>query len=379
LLAMMDAGKRTRLGRSQRSRLRFPAQLATVVALAALAFFLVPSGHVGTRGLAQVNGVVYSIPRAATVASLAEASALLARPGSSLDLTGDVVELGRGTPATREIDDTPLVGDPVLNDGSLLLVRHGEHVLEGIRRTSQTVPFQTELEGSGPVVSLVQPGVAGRREVFKGSSSGKQAAVFLVEAAQDAVVRRSGSVGAGQKVVALTFDDGPGAYTQAVLDALAAKNAPATFFVLGSSAAGNKTMITKIKAAGHEVENHTWSHPTLTGLSTERVKSEISRTNAVIGGGRFLRPPYGEYDAAVAAVARSMGMRLSLWTVDTLDWKYPDVDSILSRVKAQTKPGAIILMHDGGQNRAQTVAAIPVIVDWLFAHGYSLTTVEGLL
>ena len=74
-----------------------------------------------------------------------------------------------------------------------------------------------------------------------------------------------------------------------------------------------------------------------------------------------------------------MGLRIALWTVDTLDWKYPNVDSIMSYVKAQTKPGAIILMHDGGKNRAQTVAAIPVIVDWLFANGYSLTTLEGLL
>ncbi len=180
-------------------------------------------------------------------------------------------------------------------------------------------------------------------------------------------------------MAALTFDDGPGTYTQAVLDALAAKHVPATFFVLGGAAAGNKAMIKAIKAAGHEVENHTWSHPVLTEVSAERVRSEISRTNAVIGGGRFLRPPYGTYNAAVAAQAHALGLRIALWTVDTLDWKHPSVESIMSYVKAKTKPGAIILMHDGGKNRSQTVAAIPVIVDWLFARGYSLTTVEQLL
>ena len=74
-----------------------------------------------------------------------------------------------------------------------------------------------------------------------------------------------------------------------------------------------------------------------------------------------------------------MGLRLVLWTVDTLDWKYPDAISILSYVKKETKPGAIILMHDGGNNRAQTVAAIPLVVDWLFANGYALTTVDKML
>jgi peptidoglycan-N-acetylglucosamine deacetylase len=183
----------------------------------------------------------------------------------------------------------------------------------------------------------------------------------------------------GQKVAALTFDDGPSKWTQGVLDALAARHVLATFFVLGSNAAGHQDLIQKIKAAGNEVENHTWSHPILTHLTPEQVRSEISRTAAVIGGGHFLRPPYGTYNAAVAAVAGSLGYRLALWTVDTLDWKTPNVGSILSLVKAETKPGAIILMHDGGADRSQTIAAIPKVIDWLLQNGYSLTTVENLV
>ena len=127
------------------------------------------------------------------------------------------------------------------------------------------------------------------------------------------------------------------------------------------------------------MENHSWSHPILTQLTAEQVRSEISRTSAVIGGGHFLRPPYGTYNAAVAAVAGSLGYRLVLWTVDTLDWKTPNVGSILSLVKAETKPGAIILMHDGGADRSQTIAAIPKVIDWLLQNGYSLTTVENLV
>ena len=74
-----------------------------------------------------------------------------------------------------------------------------------------------------------------------------------------------------------------------------------------------------------------------------------------------------------------MGLRLAFWTVDTRDWERQDVDAIMSHVKTETKPGAIILMHDGGEDRLQTVAAVPVVIDWLFAQGYSLTTIDNIL
>lgn len=369
----------SRCRRPSRSRSSFTALATTITGLAFVAFLLVPTGQLNSRSLVQVNGFTFSLPPATPVSAIAQVSALLAQPGSSLDLTGDVVALGEGTPAKRDINGAPLIGDPVLGDGSLVLVRHGEHRLEAIKRKTETVPFDTTFKGSGAIVSLARAGTAGRREIYNGTSSGKQAAVFVVTAPQNAVVQRTTTATPGQKLAALTFDDGPGTFTQAVLDSLAGKHVPATFFVLGGSAAGNQGMIKKIRAAGHEVENHSWSHPILTQLSPEQIRSEISRTNNVIGGSHFLRPPYGTYNAVVAAQAKAMGIRLVLWTVDTLDWKYPSVDSIMSYVRTETKPGAIILMHDGGKNRSQTVAAIPVIVDWLFANGYSLTTVEELL
>jgi peptidoglycan/xylan/chitin deacetylase (PgdA/CDA1 family) len=258
-------------------------------------------------------------------------------------------------------------------------VRHGDHVLESIQSKTEAIPFKTTVRGKGVVVSLVQKGKQGTKTIYVGSASKKQAAAFLVAPAQDAIVQRSAGTKNGQKLAALTFDDGPSKWTQGVLDALAAKHVPATFFMLGSSAAGNKALVQKVKAAGHEVENHSWDHPVLTKLTADQVRSQISRTAAVIGGGYYLRPPYGTYNASVAAVAGSLGYSLVLWTVDTLDWKTRNVDSILANVKRETKPGAIILMHDGGADRSQTVAAIPKVVDWLLQNGYSLTTVENLL
>lgn len=377
---MMTIDENSRFNRQRhRPRRRFATLLVTVIILGTMAYFLTPTGQINSRGLVQVNGVIYSVQPTVTARDLDAISALIARDGSTLSLTGDVIALGEGGPASRQLNGAVIVGNPTLVDGSQMSVRHGDHRLETIKKVTRQISFKTRFEGNGPVITLVQAGVPGQEEIFKGSSSGKEASAFVVTPAQDAIVQCTASTKSSQKLAALTFDDGPGTYTQAVLDALAAKHVKATFFVLGGSAAGNRSMIEKIKAAGHEVENHSWDHPVLSKLTAEQIRSQISRTNAVIGGSQFLRPPYGEYDAEVTAIANSMGLRLVLWTVDTLDWKYPSVDSIMSYVKAETEPGAIILMHDGGKNRSETVAAIPAVVDWLLKNGYSLTTVDRLL
>jgi peptidoglycan/xylan/chitin deacetylase (PgdA/CDA1 family) len=136
--------------------------------------------------------------------------------------------------------------------------------------------------------------------------------------------------------------------------------------------------VAAVRAAGHELESHSWSHPDLTKLSVDAVRQEIVRGAAAIGGAHFLRPPYGAFNGTVAEQAGLAGMRLALWNVDTLDWKVHDAAAILAKVKAGAKPGAIILMHDGGGDRSQTVAALPAVIDWLLQQGYALTTLQRL-
>ncbi len=344
-----------------------------------LAFFLAPTGQTSTLALVQINGEVFSLPAEISSSDFAPYSALLARPGSTLNLTGDVVDIGAGTAPLRETGGSPVPATEVLTDGDVLYVRHGEHVLEQIRRVTQPVASQVSVVGEGDIVSLAQKGSPGERELFKGVISNKQAAALVIVQPTDTVLKRSSTVESGQKLAALTFDDGPGANTQGVLDALATKHVPATFFVLGSSAAGNKSLLKRMRDAGHEIENHTWSHPDLTKLTEAQFASQVNRTSSVIGGSKYLRPPYGSSNDTVKQRAAALNMRLAFWTVDTLDWQRQDVDAIMAHVKAGTKPGAIILMHDGGGDRSQTIAAIPVMVDWLFAQGYSLTTVRHIL
>lgn len=351
----------------------------TVLLLAVLAFLLLPTGQANFHHLVQINGLTLAISPTATLSQVAGDSLALTHAGSELDLTGDVIGMGQGSLGQMTLHGIPLTPDTLLNDGAIVVIAHGAHHLEGISKKKQTLPYETIMEGKGAVVTLVQKGIPGEREIYRGDRSGKQAALFTLADPQNALVRRSSTAGSGQKLVALTFDDGPGKYTQGVLDALAAKNVPATFFVLGGNAAANPGMMKKIRAAGHQVENHTWGHPVLTKTSDDKIRSEIKRTSDVLGGTRYLRPPYGAYDSRVAAIAGEMGHRLVMWTVDTLDWKNRNADAMLQHVKRDTRPGGIILLHDGGIDRSQTVAAIPRIVDWLFANGYSLTTVARLL
>ncbi|HEL9598643.1 TPA: polysaccharide deacetylase family protein [Streptococcus suis] len=179
--------------------------------------------------------------------------------------------------------------------------------------------------------------------------------------------------------VALTFDDGPSRLTTPiVLDLLKKYKAKATFFVLGQNIAGNEDILKRMKDEGHEIANHTWSHPNLTRITADQVKQEIELTQSAIEeviGHRpsFMRPPYGAVNGSVAAAA---GLASIYWNVDTQDWSNRDPHLILSQVKAYTNPGAIILMHDIHQT---TVDGLEPVLQYLTEQQYSLVTTTELL
>ncbi|MBU4213385.1 MAG: polysaccharide deacetylase family protein [Actinobacteria bacterium] len=181
--------------------------------------------------------------------------------------------------------------------------------------------------------------------------------------------------------VALTFDDGPGTYTAALLDALAARGAPATFFLVGRNIAKYPAVVAREVAEGHAVGNHTWDHAWLTKLSPEDVGAELDETSAAIQAAAgvstaLVRPPYGAFDDASLAVLAARGDAAICWSVDTEDWKNRDAAVTTQRALEGAAPGAIILMHDIHES---TLTAIPGIIDGLRAAGYTLVTVPQLL
>ncbi len=177
-------------------------------------------------------------------------------------------------------------------------------------------------------------------------------------------------------VVYLTFDDGPTpAWTPRVLALLARYQARATFFVLGRSAAAHPELVRQEFAAGHGVGNHTWSHRRLTNLSGAQLVAEVNATSTAIrqitgAPVRCLRPPFATVDAASAEQVRALGLRLVLWDIDTNDWLRPGTGAIAGRVLGRVRSGDVILMHDGGGNRSETVAALEQVLATLSARGY---------
>lgn len=182
----------------------------------------------------------------------------------------------------------------------------------------------------------------------------------------------------GKKLVALTFDDGPSsATTPRLLDILKEKGAQVTFFALGNASSGNPEIIKREEAEGHEVATHTMRHNQLNKMSADAIRADVNEAKGVIKNilghdPRLLRPPYGAVNDMVSNV---VDLPMILWTVDTLDWKYRNTESILANTREQVFDGAIILMHD---IHPTSVDAVPVLIDFLRGEGYEFVTVTQL-
>jgi peptidoglycan/xylan/chitin deacetylase (PgdA/CDA1 family) len=186
-----------------------------------------------------------------------------------------------------------------------------------------------------------------------------------------------------RKLVALTFDDGPSPYTAQVLRVLERDRAHATFFVIGRQVAGAARDVRRELADGNAIGNHTYDHPTVSGGGSFAAGQLRRTTRAVRAASGYtpclFRAPYNAVSGALFAVARAQAMLTIGWNVDPRDWSRPGADAIYSRVVGAVQRESIVIMHDGGGPRNQTVAALPRIIATLRARGYRLVTVPELL
>ena len=194
-----------------------------------------------------------------------------------------------------------------------------------------------------------------------------------------------------ERVLALTFDDGPGDVTPAILDLLREYGARATFFVVAASLAGRENVARRAAAEGHEIGNHTFSHVDPARLSESELREEIvraaDRIADVVGAAPALvRPPFGSQPSRFARVAADLGFGPTvLWSVNPLDWQQPPAHAIVERTLAGVAPGAIVDLHDGfgappgGVERQGTVRAVAELLPVLAERGYRCVTVSELL
>jgi poly-beta-1,6 N-acetyl-D-glucosamine synthase len=242
---------------------------------------------------------------------------------------------------------------------ALLLAGYEGHAVRPSSTGSLTQPSQPALTGSGSVLDL-----------------------------SGAAVRSRGSQGL---VVALTFDDGPDpTWTPQVLAVLRRHRVPATFFVVGSRVTAHPGLVRAELATGAEIGSHTFAHADVTGLSGWRTSLELSLTQTALAGAAgihtgLFRPPYSSTPDAVRgpnlAAYRRVGGRGYLVVLsdrDSEDWRRPGVGQVLANATPAPGAGGIVLFHDGGGNRAQTVLAVDLLITNLQAKGYTFTTVSGL-
>jgi peptidoglycan/xylan/chitin deacetylase (PgdA/CDA1 family) len=250
--------------------------------------------------------------------------------------------------------------------------------------------------GAAALALIDGPGGGGRRATPPAGGSAAAAIPLVARAgpsggaaaaAVDRTLARTGYLVTGssrRREIALTFDDGPGPATLAVLAVLHRARAPATFFETGRSTRIYPRIERRVLAAGLPIGDHTETHPLLTTLSSAGQQAEIIQgAQAIQSQGapypRLFRPPYGGFNAATTPLLRVDRMLMVLWTVDSKDFARPGVKRIVYTAVSGARPGAVILFHDGGADRGQTVAALPRIIRLLRRRHYQLVTVPRLL
>ncbi|MEA2158515.1 MAG: peptidoglycan-N-acetylglucosamine deacetylase, partial [Solirubrobacteraceae bacterium] len=239
-----------------------------------------------------------------------------------------------------------------------------------------------------PAASLA-PGFFARIQTLAGTGQGSFTAAE--KAAENAAIDRTIATtpyvrvaGAQHKEIALTFDDGPGPYTPQVLSVLERKNSPATFFEVGVEERYFHAATSQIVADGYPIGDHTEAHAPMSKLSPADQQTQLVQQISAMGAfgaafPRMFRPPYGLFNAATLKLLKKYRMLMVLWTIDTSDYRQPGVSTIVNSVLSAARPGAIVLMHDAGGVRTETVAALPRIISRLRARGYKLVTVPRLL
>jgi cellulose synthase/poly-beta-1,6-N-acetylglucosamine synthase-like glycosyltransferase/peptidoglycan/xylan/chitin deacetylase (PgdA/CDA1 family)/spore germination protein YaaH len=293
----------------------------------------------------------------------------------------DVLEMkGQPTPSVLRALGTIKATDTITNVGRGEIVRVNTARDDGARQVS--------IDPTGP--PLIHPNDPFEASTLAGVHKGLLRATYT-DFAQFPILYHQGA--GGDHEVAITFDDGPDPdWTPKILDILKAKGVKAAFFLVGTNCETYPALVQRIVAEGHEIGNHTYYHRNLAVMSEWQMELELNMTQRAIESytGRsttLFRPPYNA-DSTPTSIAElaplnlaqdKLGYTVVLEKIDPQDWARPGVDEIVQRVKDLRKEGNIVLLHDAGGDRSETVAALPQIIDYLRARGDRIVSLSELL
>lgn len=332
---------------------------------------------------ATIDGRLRFVARGATVDDLAHQGAFASPHGDLLSVKGAVVKAqGGGDPVVvsggRTLDQSSTI--PLF---ATVTSSRGPDVKEKTVTRTVNVPQETVYVGSGGVESVASTGSPGVVKLTVGAVSGVEIASETVTPAIPKVVIR-GAVARGPKYIALTFDDGPWpGQTDKILQILKREGAKATFFMLGMKIQRAPTLAKTVAQSGNEVGEHSQTHKMLGKALNATVTYEIATGAKTVRRytgvkSRWYRPAGGSVSPFVYSEAQRLGLQVILWTLDTHDYTKPGVEKIVDRVVGNAKNGSVVLMHDGGGDRAQTIAALPIIISTLRARGFRFVTLSEL-
>jgi peptidoglycan/xylan/chitin deacetylase (PgdA/CDA1 family) len=330
-----------------------------------------------------VDGRPRLLPPGATVADVAARGATDAPRGDLIGVGGGVVGPGRGGLPLMRMDGRRADPGELVRDGSALTSERGRDLREPLVTTLASLPAPVERRGAGPDVVVLSLGAPGTVLLSVGEiSRGVAASTTIVP--PEPYVAEYRPFPPGTKLVALTFDDGPWpGQTARVLDILRASGVRATFFVVGTWVRSFPALVARQVAEGHVVGNHTSAHGQLRGMSAPAVAAQIAggagAITAVTGvPPRWFRAPAGSVNGMVMGQVAAAGQRVVYWDVDPADWRKPPPEVIVRRVVTAIQPGAVVLLHDGGGDRASTIAALPEMIRILKEQGYRFVTLDEL-
>jgi len=364
-----------------------PDHPSPVLYLSAAALVFAALLSLGMQGIATVpvaaQGQARFVTLGTTVADATEAGLIAPRPGDIVDATGTVLAQGRGEPGTVLVNGEVADPDHRLRPGDVLTSRPGADTPESIVTTREPIPIPIEYEGNGPLVAMASPGAVGVRETTLGEVSRVVVDSRVVTEAEPMVLRRY-ATSTGERVVALTFDDGPWpTSTLQICEILEREGVPGNFFMLGKQVRRYRELAQRVAAGGHLIGNHSLSHVYMRAATPELARSEIENAQDEIErtiGQRptWYRPAGGIVSPAVWAQTRASKVRLINWTVDPQDYRCESPTVLAQRVIGSVHPGAVVLLHDGGGDRSATVKALTTIIRTLKAQGYTFVTLDDL-
>lgn len=312
-----------------------------------------------------------------------------AHSGNLVAVNGSIIQRYRGNPVQVRVNDTAVdnarLNNTRVTDGSTITVSNGSDVTEPHTTKTVTIAHGTDVHDLGGVIQYVsRRGSDGLKEEWTGHLSGQTVTHHIIKQPINTQVTALTPRPAGKKVIALTFDDGPSQYSDAILDILKQQHVKATFFDLGAQSVQYAKVEQRMVKEGHQVASHTTTHQYLPGLSTTELRNEITRSFTALNRTsgvktRVMRAPYGAFTAQDWQRSGDLIDMNVLWDIDTLDWKMPGADAIRKTLVSNAHNGAIALMHDGGGDRSQDIAALPGIISDLKKQGYQFVTVDQLI